>query len=245
MAAYLAEYAPASPHRSLADLIAFNEANRAREMRYFGQELFLRGTGQGRARQQRVRRCARDLPQVLARRGHRPGAGRASARCAGGAHGRAGVAHRLHSRRQPGRRFQLAGRRRRLSAHHGARRAGPRPAVRDLVRRHRVVGAGALRHRLRVRTGDAPPAAAHLSANRRPVVTVRGQGAGSRPATRGVQRLRRAIAPVRDTDGVFLVAASVSSGVSSTTVLVDASPDWLTASAMAAAVTLSGRSTMT
>ena len=47
MAAYLAEYAPASPHRSLADLIAFNEANRAREMRYFGQELFLRAQAKG------------------------------------------------------------------------------------------------------------------------------------------------------------------------------------------------------
>lgn len=39
----LAEYLatrPEQPHRSLADLIAFNAANAAREMPYFGQELF-------------------------------------------------------------------------------------------------------------------------------------------------------------------------------------------------------------
>jgi amidase len=47
IAAYLAEYAPASPHRSLADLIAFNEANRASEMPYFGQEHFLRAQAKG------------------------------------------------------------------------------------------------------------------------------------------------------------------------------------------------------
>jgi amidase len=47
MAAYLAEYAPTSPHRSLADLIAFNEANRDRELRYFGQELFVQAQAKG------------------------------------------------------------------------------------------------------------------------------------------------------------------------------------------------------
>ena len=43
----------------------------------------------------------------------------------------------------------------------------------------------------------------------------------------------------------FFVAASASSGVSNTTVRVDATPDWLTASATAAAVTLPGRSAIT
>lgn len=40
MAAYLATCGPNIPHRTLADLIRFNEANRDTEMRWFGQEVF-------------------------------------------------------------------------------------------------------------------------------------------------------------------------------------------------------------
>jgi len=47
LAAYLAEYAPGSNIRTLADVIAFNERHRDREMRYFGQELFLRAQATG------------------------------------------------------------------------------------------------------------------------------------------------------------------------------------------------------
>lgn len=42
IADYLANYAPRSLHRSLADLVAFNERERARVMPHFGQEVFLR-----------------------------------------------------------------------------------------------------------------------------------------------------------------------------------------------------------
>ncbi|MGH7612603.1 MAG: amidase, partial [Gemmatimonadales bacterium] len=38
--AYLAGLGPAAPHKTLADLIAFNERNRDRELTYFGQEIF-------------------------------------------------------------------------------------------------------------------------------------------------------------------------------------------------------------
>jgi amidase len=38
--AYLAAWAPGAPARTLADLIAFNEREKARELLYFGQELF-------------------------------------------------------------------------------------------------------------------------------------------------------------------------------------------------------------
>jgi len=44
---YLAWLEPAEPHRNLADLIAFNEANRDREMQYFGQEIFLQAQEKG------------------------------------------------------------------------------------------------------------------------------------------------------------------------------------------------------
>jgi amidase len=44
---YLGEFAAGSPFRTLADLIAFNEREKAREMPYFGQELFLRAEAKG------------------------------------------------------------------------------------------------------------------------------------------------------------------------------------------------------
>jgi amidase len=42
IADYLANYAPRSPYRSLADLVGFNERERKRVMPHFGQEVFLR-----------------------------------------------------------------------------------------------------------------------------------------------------------------------------------------------------------
>ncbi len=44
---YLATYAPTSPIKSLADVIAFNEKNRAKELRYFAQELFVNAQAKG------------------------------------------------------------------------------------------------------------------------------------------------------------------------------------------------------
>ena len=45
--AYLAALGPQAPVRTLADAIAFNERNRAREMTYFGQEIFLKAQTKG------------------------------------------------------------------------------------------------------------------------------------------------------------------------------------------------------
>jgi amidase len=45
--AYLAEFAPSAPIRDLADLIAFNERERAREMPHFGQELLVMAQARG------------------------------------------------------------------------------------------------------------------------------------------------------------------------------------------------------
>ncbi|MGA7777344.1 MAG: amidase [Paraburkholderia sp.] len=44
---WLATFAPHAPIRTLADLIAFNEAQHAREMPYFGQELFIQAEALG------------------------------------------------------------------------------------------------------------------------------------------------------------------------------------------------------
>jgi amidase len=45
--AYLETLGPSAPVRSLADVIAFNERERAREMPYFGQELFVQAEAKG------------------------------------------------------------------------------------------------------------------------------------------------------------------------------------------------------
>ena len=47
LAAYLAAWAPSAHVKTLADVIAFNEANKATEMPYFGQELFLQAQEKG------------------------------------------------------------------------------------------------------------------------------------------------------------------------------------------------------
>lgn len=47
IAAYLATRGPGFPHRTLADLIAFNEAHREAEMPFFEQEIFLKAQEKG------------------------------------------------------------------------------------------------------------------------------------------------------------------------------------------------------
>jgi amidase len=47
LAAYLAEYAPGAPVKTLADVIAFNEKHKKKEMPYFGQEHFINAEKKG------------------------------------------------------------------------------------------------------------------------------------------------------------------------------------------------------
>ncbi|HET7595849.1 MAG TPA: amidase [Burkholderiales bacterium] len=47
LASYLATWAPNAKVKTLSDVIAFNEANRAQEMPYFGQELFIQAQEKG------------------------------------------------------------------------------------------------------------------------------------------------------------------------------------------------------
>jgi amidase len=47
LAHYLREYAPHAPVRTMADVIAFNERERARALRYFGQEWLAASNGKG------------------------------------------------------------------------------------------------------------------------------------------------------------------------------------------------------
>ena len=52
----------------LNDLIAFNEREAAREMPYFGQELFIRAAEEGTADEPAYQRALADVPRVVAQR---------------------------------------------------------------------------------------------------------------------------------------------------------------------------------
>jgi amidase len=62
--AYLAALGPAAPVRTLADVIAFNERERAREMPYFAQELFVRAQAKGPLTSPGYRKALRDCRRL-------------------------------------------------------------------------------------------------------------------------------------------------------------------------------------
>ena len=65
--AYLAALGPNVKSRTLADLIAFNEENREREMPYFGQEIFVQAQEKGPLTDAGVHEGAGEEPPALAR----------------------------------------------------------------------------------------------------------------------------------------------------------------------------------
>jgi amidase len=78
LAAYLAEFAPSAPIRSVEDLIAFNERHREKQMPHFGQELLTMAAARGgldspvyRDALAKARRLTRDEGIDKALAGHR------------------------------------------------------------------------------------------------------------------------------------------------------------------------------
>ena len=122
---------PSSSVRSLADLIAFNEREKAREMPFFGQELFISAEKKGPLTVAGLPDRAQRLPRAGARAGHRPGDAPASPRRDRRAHRQAGVDDRPGQRRSLCRCQLDAGSRCRLSQHHRTGRPGVRAAGRD------------------------------------------------------------------------------------------------------------------
>ncbi len=59
--AYLARLGPNAPVKSLADVIAFNDAHEAQEMPYFGQDTFLKAEAKGRLTNQEYVDAVKDL----------------------------------------------------------------------------------------------------------------------------------------------------------------------------------------
>ena len=85
--------------KTLADVIAFNEAHRAEEMPYFGQELFLRAQEKGPLTTPAYLEALEKNRRLSRAEGHRRGDGRAPPRRAGRADGRAGLDDRPRQRR--------------------------------------------------------------------------------------------------------------------------------------------------
>lgn len=59
--AYLARLGPSAPVKTLADVIAFNDAHKAQEMPYFGQDTFLKAQAKGTLANQEYVEAIRDL----------------------------------------------------------------------------------------------------------------------------------------------------------------------------------------
>lgn len=156
---WLRTFAPHARVRTLADVIAFNARQHAREMPYFGQELLLHAQEAGgldaAAYRDALARCgrrARDEGLARVLREHRLDARRAD-------RGHR-LADRPDQRRQRRRRLFDARRGRGFSASDRARRARARLAGRRIVRRRAVERGAAARARLRVRAGHAVAARA-------------------------------------------------------------------------------------
>ena len=76
--AYLGALGPSSPVHSLADVIAFNEQHRDREMPYFGQEIMIQAEEKGPLTDPGVHGGAGEGPPAVADAGHRRGDDEAS-----------------------------------------------------------------------------------------------------------------------------------------------------------------------
>ena len=85
---------PSAKVRSLADVIAFNEREKAREMPFFGQELFVMAEKKGPLTSPAYRRSARHLPVARACARHRRGHDSPAPRRDRGADGKPSLADR-------------------------------------------------------------------------------------------------------------------------------------------------------
>jgi amidase len=181
LGAYLASTDPRQvPTRNLADVISFNEANKALEMPWFGQELFIQAQATKGTADPEYRRRPRRPDQAAPPRRH------------GGAHRRARLDHRPDQRRQLRRRLLHPPRGRGLSQPHRAHGPGEGSSRRHLLHRPEVVGSDPARPRLRLRTARPRPLRAELPAHyRRPAGAPSGAGARSPSRDAAMKAVRR------------------------------------------------------
>ena len=130
--AYLASLGPGARVKSLKEAIAFNEANKDREMPFFGQELFVRAEAKGPLTSPDYVAALGRIRQATRKHGIDAVMSSASPRCVGGAHQRPAITHRSGEwRLRSGRRVEHPGNCR-VPAHHGACRLHLRSSGRPL-----------------------------------------------------------------------------------------------------------------
>ena len=162
--AYLATLGPGAPMKTLADLIAFNEAHAKEEMPYFGQDIFVKAQARGpltdkayltaRAKARRLSRAegldlvftSKKVDALLAPSG-----------------GPAWLTDLGEWRLRHGRQLRASSGLR-LPEHHRPGRLRARPAGRCLVRRPGLVGRSPDRHRPRLRAAHETASPAAVSA---------------------------------------------------------------------------------
>jgi len=165
--AYLGSLGPKASVRTLADVIAFNEASHRGDALLRPGPLH-QGAGEGAAQRPGLRRGPGAEPPAGGPGGHRRRDGQGKAGRDRGPDGRPGLDDRPRRRRPFRRRPVDAPRRGRVPPRHGARGVRLRTAGGDLVRRPRLERAHADQARLRVRAGHARAARAPPPAERRP-----------------------------------------------------------------------------
>ena len=161
LAAYLATRLPdparadLPPIRSLEDVIAFNLANDAAEMPYFGQELFIEAQKKGELTDAEYLEALRKNRRISREEGIDKVMQTLSARRARRADRESRLADRHRQRRPlPGGEFHARSTGR-LPAHHGAGRGSARPAGRTHFHGGRILRADVAAHRPRLRADDA------------------------------------------------------------------------------------------
>ncbi len=170
--AYLAGLGPSAKVKSLADVIAFNEREKAREMPFFGQELFVMAEKKGPLTSPAYRRALATCQARARALGIDAVMSRAALGCDRGTDGKPRLADRSPEWRSLPRRELLAGGRGRLSQHHRARRCRARAAGGPGVHGPQVERAQAHRACLCVRASHQAPAAAQVPGYRPGAVTV-------------------------------------------------------------------------
>ncbi len=163
---YLGGLGPSARVRSLADVIAFNEANRSRELPYFGQELLVRAQKKGPLTEKAYRDALAKNHRLSRTEGIDAVMDKYRLDALVAPTGNPGVDDRSGQRRSLHRIEQHAGSGGGVSERDRPGRQRVRPAGRDFVHRASVEGRAGVEAGLRLRTGHKAPAAAHVPGDR-------------------------------------------------------------------------------
>ena len=165
--AYLARLGPGAPVRTLKDVIDFNDRHHEEELKYFGQDIFLKAQEKGPLTETEYIDALAKNHQLSRAEGIDAVMDRLQLDALGRADRLARMGHRPRKRRSFHRRQLELCRRRRLSEHQRAGWNALRTSGRDLVFRTRLERANAHQDRIGIRADDQSTYASALSGDAR------------------------------------------------------------------------------